>query len=204
MFRLPCWRGHVDFCLEYKHKMIWRINSIIYFCKLTCASWLPHLRTSRSDLGWVLVFKIGLSAEMVLVAFVGYILRYSINMFLGLSLVLPLGSPLDSPNTGADMHSKFLGTPLGLYFGSEVSRCMCYCRCLMDFHKATCWVVFISCVPSYGAFITSKINSVRYFQLMELITLSLSPTWLIPTYGGMWRADEIASTESIPFTLVMN
>ena len=115
-----------------------KINSIIYFYKLTCASWLPRFRTSGSDLGWVLVFKIGLSDDMVLGAYVGYILGYFINMFLVLSLVLTLGSPLDSPNTGDDLPSKFLGTPLGLYFGSEASRCLCYFRCLMDFHKATC------------------------------------------------------------------
>ena len=47
----------------------------------------------------MLVFKIGLSDDMVLVAFVGYILGYSINMFLVLSLGLPLRYPLDSPNT---------------------------------------------------------------------------------------------------------
>ena len=153
--------------------MIWRINIIIYFCKLTCAFWLPLFWKSGSVLGWVLVFKIGLSDDMVLVSYVGYILGYSINMFLVLSLGLTLGSPLDSPNAVADLPGKFLGTPLGLCFGSEASRCLCYSCWLMDFHKATCWVVFIYCVPSYGYFITSKINSVRYCQLMELLTLSL-------------------------------
>ena len=86
----------------------------------------------------MLVFKIGLSDDVVMEAYVGYILGYSINMFLGLSLGLPLGSPLDSPNAVADLPGKFLGTPLGLCFGSEASRCLCYCRCLVDFHKATC------------------------------------------------------------------
>ena len=42
----------------------------------------------------------------------------------------------------------------------------------------------ISIVPPSGVLITSNINSVRYYQLMELLTLALSPTWLIPSSGG--------------------
>ena len=42
------------------------------------------LRASRSELGWVLGFELGLSVGMVLVAHVVSPLGYSINMFLGL------------------------------------------------------------------------------------------------------------------------
>ena len=34
----------------------------------------------------------------------------------GLSLVLTLGSPLEYPNTGADIPGMLLGAPLGLWF----------------------------------------------------------------------------------------
>ena len=42
----------------------------------------------------------------------------------------------------------------------------------------------ISIVATAGDIITSNMNSVRYYQLMELLTLALSPTWLIPSSGG--------------------
>ena len=42
------------------------------------------LRASRSELGWVMGFELGLSVGMVLVAHVVSPLGYSINMFLGL------------------------------------------------------------------------------------------------------------------------
>ena len=57
---------------------------IRYRCKLNCASWLPHLRISGSELGWTLVFDLGLSVGMVLVAPVGSLLGYPINKLLGL------------------------------------------------------------------------------------------------------------------------
>ena len=56
-------------------------------------------------------------------------------------------------------------------------------------------------VPPYAAFITSKMNSLRYWQLIGFLTLSLLPTWLIPTYGWRWRSVEVASTGYIPFKL---
>ena len=135
---------------------------IRYLCKLNCASWLPHLRISGSELGWTLVFDLGLSVGMVLVAPVGSLLEYPINKLLGLenfnsfgtwevylvgfsllplailvigtvggylvglSLVLPLGSPLESPNPGTDLPGTLLGVPLGLRFESETVSCMCY------------------------------------------------------------------------------
>ena len=37
-----------------------------------------------------------------------------------LSLGLPLGSPLDSPNTGAQLPVMVMGALLGLWFGSDV------------------------------------------------------------------------------------
>ena len=89
----------------------------------------------------------------------------------GLSLGISLVSSLESPNPGADLPGTLLGTPLGLWFGSEAVRCLCFCLGLMDFHEATCWGVDISCVPISGAFITSKMNSIRYYQLMEFLTL---------------------------------
>ena len=64
--------------------------------------------------------------------------------------------------------------------------------------------VGIYCVLTYGAFITSKTNPVRCYQLMELLTLSCSTTWLIPTPGGRWGASELASNVSTNFTLGMN
>ena len=57
----------------------------------------------------------------------------------GLSLGLTLGSPLDSPNPGAELPGTLMGVPLGFWFGSEALRCLC-CFCLiMYFQEATCW-----------------------------------------------------------------
>ena len=63
-----------------------------------------------------------------------------------LSLVIPLGYLLEYPNPGADLYGTLLGAAIGLWFGSDVV-----------------WGVGISCVPTSGAFITSKMNSVSYF-----------------------------------------
>ena len=95
--------------------------------------------------------------------------------------------PLDSPNPGADSTGTLMGAPLGLWFVSDVF-----------------WGVGIYCVPPFGAFITYKINSVRYCHLVEFLTLSLSTTWLIPTSGGRRIATELESTGSITFTMVMD
>ena len=65
------------------------------------------------------------------------------------------------------MPSMMMGAPLELWFGFDMV-----------------WGVGISCIPPSGDFITSEINAVRYLQLLELLTLALSPTWLIPSSGG--------------------
>ena len=67
----------------------------------------------------------------------------------GLSLVFPLGSPLDSPNPGADLSGTLLYAPLGLWFFFDVV-----------------WGVGIYFVPPSGSSIASKMNSVRYCQLV--------------------------------------
>ena len=85
------------------------------------------------------------------------------------------------------MSGTLLGAPLGLWFGYDLV-----------------WGVIISWVTPSGAFIIFKINSLRYYQLVELLTLSLSPTWLIPTSGGRWGAVELSSSESITFALYMD
>ena len=97
-----------------------------------------------------------------------------------------------------------MGAPLWLWFGYEAVICKCCCRRLTNFGKSTCWGVGISRAPAYGALITSNMNSVRYCQLMEFLTLSLSPTWLIHSSGGRLRAVELASYGSMPFTLGMD
>ena len=57
---------------------------------------------------------------------------------IGLSLVISLGSPLESPNPGSDLPGILLGAHLGLWFGSEAARFLCFCCRLMNFHEATC------------------------------------------------------------------
>ena len=74
----------------------------------------------------------------------------------------------------------------------------------MDYLEANFWGVGISCFAPSGTFITSKMNSVRYLQLLELLTLSLSSTWLISSSGGRLRCAEIASTGSMTFRLDMD
>ena len=43
----------------------------------------------------------------------------------GLSLTLPLGTPLESTNPGSELSDTLLGAPLGLRFLSDAVRCMC-------------------------------------------------------------------------------
>ena len=97
-------------------------------------------------------------------------------ILVGLSLGLLLESLHDSPNSGDEIPSMLLVTHIGFWLGSEAARCLCSCCRLIDCHEATFWRVGISYVPPFGAFITSKINSVRYFQLMDFLTFSPSPT----------------------------
>ena len=47
-------------------------------------------------------------------------------------------------------------------------------------------------------------NSIRYCQLLEFLTMLLSPTWLITYYGCSWIDAELASSGSMSFTLAMD
>ena len=60
------------------------MKSVTFIYIITCASWIPIFRASRSDIGWDLGFELGLSVGMVTEAPVGYPIEDSINMFLGL------------------------------------------------------------------------------------------------------------------------
>ena len=55
----------------------------------------------------------------------------------GLSLGLTLGTALEPTNPGSDLPVTLLGVPIRLWFGSEVVRCLCFYRRLMDFHEDT-------------------------------------------------------------------
>ena len=67
--------------------MIQRMKSIIYLCRLTCASCLPLLRTSGYEIVWALGFELGSSVDMVLLSLVGFLFVYYISMLLVLALV---------------------------------------------------------------------------------------------------------------------
>ena len=71
IIRLSCWFIRVDPCLDDEENMIQRMKSTRYIFRRTCASWLPIVRTSGSELVWVLGFKIGFPVGMMLVARVG-------------------------------------------------------------------------------------------------------------------------------------
>ena len=86
----------------------------------------------------------------------GYLVRVSLitmyvfiiitgeGYFLGLSMGLPLGYQLESPDPVAELSVTLLGAHIGLWFGSEAARCLFCCFRLMDCHEATFWVVGIS------------------------------------------------------------
>ena len=207
IIRLSHWSVRVSLYLEDEDDMMWRMKIIRYLCRLTCASWLTRLRTSRSYLCWTIVFGLGFSVSIVMGAPAGYPLGCFIKIYIcltlwnsfstcegylvvvsivslsglmirtiegylvGLSLQVPLRSPLESQNPGSEMPGTLLVAPIGLWFFSELFRCLCYCCRLINFCEATRWGVVISCVPNSGAFITSKMNSVRYLQVLEFITL---------------------------------
>ena len=84
IIRITCWLVYKDLCLEDKDEMIWRMIIIKYIWILPCASWLPPLITSGSDILWNLGFELVFSGDMVLVAPIGSPLGYSINILLGL------------------------------------------------------------------------------------------------------------------------
>ena len=75
----------------------------------------------------------------------GFIIGAGKGCLVGLSLVLPLGSPLDSQNPVSDIPVTLMVAPLGLCFGSDIV-----------------WGLGISCVPPSGYFITSKMSSISY------------------------------------------
>ena len=126
------------------------------------------------------------------------------GFLVGLLLVLPLVSPLESANPVAVMPGTLMGDTIGLWFGYEAVRCICCWRRLTDCREATFWGVCIYYIPTSVALVTSNTNSVCYFQLLDFLTWSFSPTWLITSCGGRWRATELSSYISIPFTQGMD
>ena len=123
---------------------------------------------------------------------------------IGLSLELPLGYTLEYPNTIDDLPGILLRDSLGLWFDSGSVRCLCCYRRLMDGHEPTCWGVGIYSFLSSGSLITSIMNSVRYCQLLDFLTLALSPTCLIAFFLGGQKTAELSSSGSMLFTLGMD
>ena len=68
------------------------MNGSIFIRRLTCAYWFPRLRAYGSDLGWDLIFELGLSVVMVLGAPFRYPIGYSIDTL----LVLALGNQFET------------------------------------------------------------------------------------------------------------
>ena len=85
-YQTPSLAHFFNLFLENKDKMIKRIKPIRYLFRLTCASFIPRLRTSRSELGRYLWFELGFPVRFMKEAHVGYPIGYSINVFLGLVL----------------------------------------------------------------------------------------------------------------------
>ena len=69
---LLCKHVCVALCLEDKYKMIQSMKSIEYLSRLTCASWIPRLRTYGFDLEWDMGFELGFTVGM----FMGGPVRY--------------------------------------------------------------------------------------------------------------------------------
>ena len=74
--------------------------------------------------GYLVGVSLGTLHGLMIVTGEGYLV--------GLPLVIPLGPQIEYKNPGADLPGMLLGTPLGLWFGSEVVRCYCCCRRLTD------------------------------------------------------------------------
>ena len=72
------WNVRVALCLEDGYEVIWRINIIIFLCRLTCVYWIPRFRASGSELVWDLGSESCLSFGMFLGATVGSSLEYLI------------------------------------------------------------------------------------------------------------------------------
>ena len=92
-----------------------------------------------------------------LVPMSGLMLGTGEGPYFGLSLGITLGSPLESPDSGAELTGMLLDAPLGLWFVSEVVRFRCSCRRITDFFEATFWGVGMSCDPNFGYFITFEL-----------------------------------------------
>ena len=136
ILRVSRWHVFVAICIEDREKMTWRINIIIFICRLTCESWLPRLRASGSELGWALRSELDFSVGVVLGATAGSSQEYFIIMLLGLSLRNNFGTwegdlvgfPLDTLGvliigTGEGLLVSWsLGLPLGSPFESTNTR----------------------------------------------------------------------------------
>ena len=150
--RLHHWHIHIDLCLEEKYKMKWRIETIRYLYRLTCASWIPCLGNLGLILDGIWALNIDLFVNMVMVAHVGYPLGFYINMLIGLSLCnffvtwevslvwFSLGSSLELKNPRVELGSMIgslnvmtLGTCLGKFSGYQLDsifRKNCCCTWL--------------------------------------------------------------------------
>ena len=104
-----------------------------------------------------------------------------------------------------------LGYPLGFQFGSESNRYWPSCRSLADRHMACSFCDNI-CVlvgryflwPYLCSCYCFQHKSVRYLQLLDLLTLAFSTAWLIPSYEGRWIAVGLDSTGSTNLTVGMD
>ena len=74
--------------------------------------------------------SLGTLGDLVIGTWEGY--------FVSLSLILPIGYPLESPNRVYVMPGMLLGALLRLWFVSELVRCWFYCCCFADFRETTC------------------------------------------------------------------
>ena len=104
--------------------------------------------------GYLVSFSLGTLSGLIIGTVEGYLV--------GLSLILPLGSSLESTNYGNDIYGILLGMPLRLWFGSESLRCVCFCCHLTGSCESNFWGVGISCVPPYGDIITYNTNLVSF------------------------------------------
>ena len=62
------------------------MKSVRYIYRLTCASWLPLLRTSGFEIGWYLGFEPIFAVVIVMGALFISPIGYYINMLLGLEI----------------------------------------------------------------------------------------------------------------------
>ena len=199
------------------------MNSIIFIFRLTNTSWLPHLISYVYEHGWNLVFELVIPVGMVFVAPVGSPLGYSINIFIGLVLGNSFGTLGRIFGSSFTWRTSWLGYwHCRMIFGWVFTGTFTWIPTWM--YKPWIWAFWNAsvCASSVVVWIwhgmggrhflhsylwkhfTSKMISIKYCPLLELPTLSLSPTWLIPTSVGKWITAELASSEFMPFTLSMD